>query len=436
MPGDLFEQNVDGFGNKTPDRTRPIYGPKLIAWMQANKADALLAAFGTTDVSFAQAYEAFAALPELNQRRFLLDGVYFNELAAPSDPAGNSYLQYGRGYRAVDALFPASLGYTQNVLDGSSNGGTRVQTGNLDLRLATIETTRNSQITLLGPGGDALLGSVVRTSAQAASLAYVPQLFGADFTGGQRPPSTAATRSISRSSRYRSAMKAVLTLRGGAIHSFTDGDLRLNQSRLFTQDSGNIVLWSSNGDLNAGQGPKSAGNVPPIVLRFNPDGRVGSRQLGRRGGRRHCGLCGHIEARSRGRAGSRSSMSSTIPTWPRPAISSRHRPPARPSPSTARSIAAMRRPSICWRRRARSMRAMPASGPRGDIFVAAAQVANADNFKVGGVAVGVPSLNTSAAPALPASAASALAAMCSRATRRATPASNPAFRGRSGLFQQ
>lgn len=284
LNGDLFEQDVDQFGNRTPDRTRPIYSPILIAWMQEQQAPALLAAFGTTDVTAAQAYQVFAALPDLTQRRFLLDKVYFNELAAPAIPDGDSYLQYARGYLAVETLFNPALGYTQSlqrddngayVIDPETGFPARldeaitVNTGDLDLRLAAIETTRNSNITLLGPGGDAILGSVVRTSAQAARLAYQPELLG--LRG-------AVTRPLPNASQTLTVLdiplgyEGMLTLRGGGINSFTDGDLRLNQSRLFTQQSGDIIAWSSNGDLNAGQGPKSAGSVPPIVLRFNPNG--------------------------------------------------------------------------------------------------------------------------------------------------------------------
>lgn len=285
LNGDLFEQTVDQFGNRTPDRSRPIYSPVLIQWMQEQQPAALLAAFGTTAVTAAQAYQVFAALPDLVQRRFLLDKVYFNELAAPARPDGDSYLQYSRGYLAVETLFNPALGYTQSlqrdangayVIDPATGYPARlvdaieVGTGNLDLRLAAIETTRNSNITLLGPGGDAILGSVVRTSTQAVRLAYDTQLLGVQYVGNRVGLRTSATTLPVLGIPL--GYEGMLTLRGGGINSFTDGDLRLNQSRLFTQQSGDIVAWSSNGDLNAGQGPKSGGSVPPIVLRFNPNG--------------------------------------------------------------------------------------------------------------------------------------------------------------------
>ncbi len=270
LDGDLFVQTTDANGNRIPDRTRPIYAPILISYMVANFADRLRAAYGTTSVSAAQAYTVFKALPSLVQRQFLLDSVYFNELAAPARPDGPSFNQFIRSYRAVDLLFPASRGYTANDLTGASNGGTQVATGNLDLRLATIETQRGGDVTILGPGGRAVAGSVVATAAQAARRGEEVLTPFNLFAGARRGPQTpnAAARIVS----IPIGFEGVLTLRGGAIRGFTDGDFLLNQSRLFTQSGGNITLFSSNGDLNAGQGPRTSANFPPVVLRFTPNG--------------------------------------------------------------------------------------------------------------------------------------------------------------------
>jgi filamentous hemagglutinin family protein len=423
LPGDLFEQKDDGFGNESPDRTKPIYAPVLVAWMKANHSAALLAAYGTSDVTIDQAYSAFAALPTLVQRRFLLDEVYFDELAAPSDPAGTSFQQYARGYLAVETLFSSERGYSA-AFEREANGDFVIDpetlypvrlneavirnTGNLDLRLATIETTRNSNVTLLGPGGDALLGSIVRTSAQAAGLAYQPQIFGTELArlGSSRP------KTDSFSFQVRSiptGYEGILTLRGGFIHSFTDGDLRLNQSRLFSQQSGDVVLWSSNGDLNAGQGPKSAANVPPIVLRFNPDGGsevdsagavVGAGIAGFAGIRRLDPLTGNFELVSVLDDPDVAQAEARLALLPRASTVTIN------GKTYQRDV-----PSIFLMAPEGTVDAGDA-GVRaaGDIFVAAAQVSNSDNFKVGGSSVGVPALSSAAAPSLPSSAASALVA--------------------------
>jgi filamentous hemagglutinin family protein len=264
MPDYLFAQVTDEVGLSTPDRTKPTYGPILIKWMQANAAGVLTHLYGSLDVTYQQAYAAFETLPQLDQRRFLLHEVYFNELAQTSIPTSPSYLQYARGYRAVNTLFPASLGYTLNNLSGGANGAsTPVHTGDLDLRLATIQTDQGGDVTILGPGGRVLAGSTVSTAEQAARRAYIG---GPLFDGGAaNGPLPAAISSIPV------GKEGVLTLQGGTIYAFTDQSFLLNQSRLFTEDGGDILMWSSNADLNAGEGPKTSANFPPIAVSLSQD---------------------------------------------------------------------------------------------------------------------------------------------------------------------
>ncbi len=146
LDGDLFVQVKDANGNLVPDRDKPIYAPILIKWLQSHQAALLQSLYGTTDIDFEQAYGAFMTLPALTQRAFLLGSVYFNELIQTSVPDGPSFKQYSRGYDAVNLLFPAALGYTKNDLTGGSNGANEtVETGNLDLRLATIQDIARRQ---------------------------------------------------------------------------------------------------------------------------------------------------------------------------------------------------------------------------------------------------------------------------------------------------
>jgi filamentous hemagglutinin family protein len=264
LPGSLFVQVKDAAGNLVPDRSDPIYGPILIGWMQTHESEQLLTAYGTTNVTFQQAYNVFVTLPELVQRVFLIGSVYFNELEQPSIPTSPSYQQYSRGYTAVNLLFPASLGYTQNNLGGGGNGANQtVETGNLDLRLATIQTEWGGNIYILGPGGEVLAGSTVATSAQAARRAYI----GGELFSGLVPDAPLPSAITSIPAGY----EGILTLRGGSIDTFTDDDFLINQSRLFTEDGGDIVMWSSNGSLNAGQGPKTSVDFPPVVVQTDED---------------------------------------------------------------------------------------------------------------------------------------------------------------------
>ena len=237
------------------------YGDKLVAWMQNNASDVLQARFGTTKVSDQQAYEAFVSLPSLRQRLFLINDVYFTELRAAAVKDGPSYLKYSRGYSAVNTLFPAGLGYPANGLEGGTNNGATVDTGDLDLRLAAIETVRGGNINILGPGGRVLAGSVVSTAQQAARRNY------AGYTLYQHERAQIGGL-ILPIDAIPTGYEGVISLRGGTINTFTDGDFLLNQSRLFTVKGGDITMWSSNADLNAGQGAKTTPNYPPAVVRI------------------------------------------------------------------------------------------------------------------------------------------------------------------------
>ena len=242
------------------DQTMP-----LIPWLTLNFGDALEASFGTTDINYQQAFDTFETLPQLTQREFLIKDVYFNELVQTSIPSSPSYLIYSRGYEAVNTLFPSTLGYTANSLNGGPAGAsTTVETGNLDLRLATIQTEQGGDVEILGPGGRVLAGSTVSTSVQAARRNYVG---GALYSGGLLlAPLTASITQIPP------GYEGVLTLDGGNIQSFTDGDFLLNQSRAFTEAGGDVALWSSNADVNAGQGPRTTGTVPPVEVHIDENG--------------------------------------------------------------------------------------------------------------------------------------------------------------------
>ncbi len=330
LDDDFFGQVEDQFGNRFADREQPIYAPILFRWLQENQPELLQQTFGRTDIIpaeaflgtyrnpdgstemrtspapgqttvqaafqsaadayqvarerpdvFADAYRLYAqgvallrTLPGLTQRQFLQSDVYFNELVQASQPESPSFGQSSRGYAAVETLFNPDQGYSDYELQQTAAGQQivpvrRVSTGNLDLRLATLQTARGGDVTILAPGGNIIAGSVVRTSEQAARRnsvgdgLYSGRRIDLDGLSVTLSPATNSARIVDD---IPLGFEGILTLRGGAIRSFTDGSLILNQSRLFTQQGGDIVLWSSGGDLNAGQGPRSAASFPPVQV--------------------------------------------------------------------------------------------------------------------------------------------------------------------------
>jgi filamentous hemagglutinin family protein len=405
LDGDLFEQNRDALGNAAPDRTRFGYAPVLAEWLRDNQPALFAAVFGQNPPAgdalrtqayarYADVYAAFAGMDQLTRNRFLIDKVYFGELAAPADPKSPSFNQFVRGYRAAQTLFPASLGYTDNLATYQTDPSTinadhplgvpvkklvngqpaiaeRVETGNVDLRLSTVQTSRGGDVTILGPGGSFVAGSVVRTESQInrriTAYNVATEIDMSDLVSGNY---LAVLGSRGQIRSIPAGFEGILTLRGGQIRSFTDGNFALNQSRLFAQRGGDITLWSSNGDLNAGQGPKNASSFPPIVLRFDPNA--------------------YSEVDSAGSvAGAGIGAFKATPDDPSSAVRL-----IAPVGTVDAGDAGVR--------------------ASGDVFVAAARVANADSFAAGGAVSGVPSVAVAAAPPAPASAASALAASVMR----------------------
>jgi filamentous hemagglutinin family protein len=185
------------------------------------------------------AWAQFQALPGYVQQLFA-EQVLFHVLTAVgqdfNNPASPFFAQYARGYQAINTLFPASLGYTANSLGGGANGASQlIDTGDLDIRSTTIQTQQGGNVTLLGPGGQALIGS---TSAPPESVNSQGQVIAGPGSMG------------------------ILTLEQGDIDIFTDQSLLLAQSRVFTEQGGNMTIWSSNGDINAGKGSKSVTDTP------------------------------------------------------------------------------------------------------------------------------------------------------------------------------
>nr|WKF56263.1 hypothetical protein HUO10_000713 [Paraburkholderia busanensis] len=223
--------------------------PALIAFMEQYDAglgvdtglqtDKTAARNAVGTLSAALAWQQFQALPPYVQQLFaeqVLFGVLTQVGTDYNNPASPYYQKYARGYEAINTLFPASFGYTANNLAGGSNGANQtVSTGNLDIRSTTIQTQQGGNISILGPGGQALVGS---TTAPPTIV---------DNTGNV----VAGPGSM-----------GILTLEQGNINIFTDQSVLLAQSRIFTEQGGDLTIWSSNGDINAGKGAKSSADAP------------------------------------------------------------------------------------------------------------------------------------------------------------------------------
>ncbi len=149
------------------------------------------------------------------------------------DSSSPYYKKYGRAYDAISTLFPASSGYTDN--SGGNGAGQMVQTGDLNVARSIVATQQDSGINILGPGGNVKVGSVARDT-------LLP------------------------------LQEGILTLANGTISAYADNSILLNQSRVLTVQGGDVDMFSANGDISAGEGPKTFVSNPPIQLICNQGG--------------------------------------------------------------------------------------------------------------------------------------------------------------------
>lgn len=190
---------------------------------------------GDTDASV---FAAFQALPADLQHVFI-DQVFFAELKAVGiGQKDGTSSDTQRGYRMIETMFPARLGYTANVLGSGSNGASQlVKTGDMNLLHATVQTQLGGDISMFGPGGNIIVGSLAAEPNSALKLRDI----------------------------------GILTLGGGAINTFTDQSVLVNSSRVLTTQGGDILMWSSNGNLDAGRGSKTTLSAPALQVLYDQD---------------------------------------------------------------------------------------------------------------------------------------------------------------------
>ncbi|HSN33454.1 MAG TPA: filamentous hemagglutinin family protein, partial [Ideonella sp.] len=200
----------------------PQAAQALLGFMQAQTGERL-----TLDAALA----AFEQLP-VERQLLRLNAVLVDELrsngraAVAARLAEDKEAAYDRGYAAINALFPVD----EAVAAGRPAG---------EIRLPTTQarTLQGSGITLLAPSGAVNAG-------ETGSSTKTPSELG------------------------------IVTVAGGDIAGVARGDILVNQSRIFTLAEGDILLWSSTGDVDAGRGAKTVVGAPAPVYRLDANGRI------------------------------------------------------------------------------------------------------------------------------------------------------------------
>jgi filamentous hemagglutinin family protein len=223
-----------GYGTQAADDSlfvKDIISPS--STYQTQLVDYVEAQTGQTGLSFAQAQPIFSSFTALQQTP-LIDDVFFNELLL-SGRAANSGTGVGfaEGYAAIDALYPGSRNPTAAQPNPYS--------GNLDLISSQIFTLSGGNISLLVPGGAIDVG-----------LAFTP------VGVTQKSP----------------GQLGIVVEGAGNVDIYSQSDVNVNASRIFTLGGGNILIWSNEGSIDAGNGSKSSLSVPPPTVLVAADGSI------------------------------------------------------------------------------------------------------------------------------------------------------------------
>jgi hypothetical protein len=178
--------------------------------------------------------------------------VLSNELsltAIDHNLLGNNY---ARGYAAIGTMFPGA------VVDAVS--GALVDLAHQPSSRGPTQFVAGTQ----AHGNISLIYSQIRTLAQG-NIALLAPNGGLDVGLANNPAGI----------QVKDATKlGVVTQASGSVAAVTARDINVNASRIFTVGGGDITLWSSFGNIDAGKGAKSVVLVPPPVFTIDDQGQV------------------------------------------------------------------------------------------------------------------------------------------------------------------
>jgi filamentous hemagglutinin family protein len=185
----------------------------------------------------AAAFDEFLGLDAARRRAFL-EPVLFDEIRAGGRTAAAvaaANRDFSRAFDALESAFPGSLPDSAIEEPNTFAGG-------VQLFFSRVYTLAGGDISLIAPGGEINVG-----------LAAPPIAFGI-----QKSPSELG----------------IVVQQTGNVSALAYDDFLVNESRVFAADGGNILVWSTESDIDAGRGAKTAISAPPPTVTIDENGRT------------------------------------------------------------------------------------------------------------------------------------------------------------------
>jgi hypothetical protein len=232
-------------------------------------------------VDFNVALDVFRQLP-MNEQRAFLTTAFFREITVSAQRAAaelspsrrddvakliaaqgnagrlnedeqvsqNDRLGYSRGLQAIETLFPGTI-----VDQTPAQGVTRDD--DVDTLISAGQIYQMPVINPTYSGDIALTSSVIKAQDQGSDI-LIAAPGGLVNVGLSVADGDADDRGI-------------IARGDGNIGIFAHNDVSVNESRIQTLSGGDIVIWSSKGNVDAGRGATTLRNVPPPVTVINPN---------------------------------------------------------------------------------------------------------------------------------------------------------------------
>lgn len=189
---------------------------------------------GTSGLTADQAKQQFSLMTPALQRTFV-EELFFDLLRTYGrQEAASGNGNFSGAFAAIDTLFS---GANPDLASGQTNP----YVGDILLYFSRIYTEQGGNISLLAPGGQINVG-----------LALAPSSFGINKAPNQL---------------------GIVAQTTGSVNAFDYGDFQVNQSRVFAADGGDILVWSTEGNIDAGRGAKTAISAPSLNIVYDSNGQ-------------------------------------------------------------------------------------------------------------------------------------------------------------------
>lgn len=240
---------LQALGGLSTDQIKSLIGPAAHVYAAELSSYMQKLGLATTDTPYADLLSHFSQLSG-QQQLPLVTQVLYAELRATGLAHNQHGTDYERGYEALGTLFPGH----------DAQGNSLSYQGDIQLFFSQIKTTQGGDVNLLAPGGSVVVGlpnPPAKLYALKAKDVPVDKLDDVAFNRSAAAP-----------------YLGIMAIGDGAVRGVARHNFTVSQERILTLQGGDILLWASQGDIDAGKGSKTVSSAPPPVIQTDASGNV------------------------------------------------------------------------------------------------------------------------------------------------------------------